>query len=67
MNLRNTKKGKVSTGHIDLNESFIQSAIPTESDLTIDANAPQPPQMQDKSELILALLQKLDESNQSVA
>ena len=66
VNSRNTKKGNVNTGHIDLNESFIQSAIPTESDRLIDANAPQPPQIQDKSESILALLQKLDESNQEL-
>ena len=65
-NSRNTKKGKVSTGHIDLNESFIQSVIPTESDLTLEANTSQPPQMQDKSDSILALLHRLDESNQAL-
>ena len=56
----------MSNGHIDLNESFIQSAIPTESDPITDANTSQPPQVQDKSESILALLHKLDESNQAL-
>ena len=63
---RNTRKGKVSSGHTDLNESFIQSAILTESDPITDVNTSQPPQVQDNSESILALLHKLDESNQAL-
>ena len=66
VNSRIIKKGKVSNGHIDLNESFIQSAIPTESDPITDANISQPPQEQDKSDSILSLLHKLDESNQAM-
>ena len=66
VNSRNIKKRKVSNGHIDLNESFIQSVIPTESDPITDANTSQPPHVQDKSESILALLHKLDESNQAL-
>ena len=63
---RNTRKGKVSSSHTDLNESFIQSAIPTESDPITDANTSQPTQVQDNLESILALLHKLDESNQAL-
>ena len=66
VNSRNSKKGKVGMGNTDLNESFIQSAIPTESDPTVDANVSQPLKMQDKSDSILAMLHKLDESNQAL-
>ena len=65
VNSRNSKK-KMSAGHTDLNESFLQSTIHTESDPTVDASVPQSPQVQDKSDSILAMLHKLDESNQAL-
>ena len=62
--LRNSKK-KMSAGPTDLNESFIQSINHTESDLTV-ASIHQSPQVQGMSDLILAMLHKLDESNQAL-
>ena len=64
VNSRNSKK--MSAGHTDLNQSFIQPTIHTESDQTGDASVPQSLQMQDKSDSILAMLHKLDEYNQAL-
>ena len=65
VNSTNSKK-KMSAHHTDLNESFIQSIVHTGSDQTGDASVPQSLQMQDKSDSILEMLYKLDESNEAL-
>ena len=65
LNFRMSTKN-VSVGHTDLNGSFIQSAIPIEPDPTVNTRASQPLQIPDKSDSILAMLQKLDESIQAL-
>ena len=56
----------MSPGHTYLKGSFIQSAIPVESDLTVASTSSQPPHLQEKSDSILALLQRLDKSKHAL-
>ena len=57
---------KVSPGHTDLNGSFIQSVIPVEPDTTAASSSSQLPHTQDKSDSILTMLQRPEESNQAI-
>ena len=57
---------KVGPGHTELNGSFIQSASPIEPDTTVASSSSQSSHPQDKSDSILALLQRLEESNQVI-
>ena len=57
---------KVSPRHTDLNGSFLQSVIPLESDPTVAPSSSQSSHNQEKPDLILTMLQKLEEPNQAI-